>query len=81
VDYRLLYTQKALNDLAGIVGHFAEGDAEAASRFVNSLLDHLDLLTRFPLHGKHPSEAGTGAEAGAQSNSGLLPNPRGPTRD
>jgi plasmid stabilization system protein ParE len=31
VDYRLLYTQRALNDLAEIIGYIAEDDAEAAS--------------------------------------------------
>jgi plasmid stabilization system protein ParE len=41
VDYRLFYTQKALNDLAEIIGHIAEDDAEAASRFGSSLLDHV----------------------------------------
>lgn len=51
MDYRLLYTQKALNDLAGILGHIAEDDAEAASGFGNSMLDHIGLLTRFPRMG------------------------------
>jgi plasmid stabilization system protein ParE len=51
VDYRLIYTQKALNDLAEIVGHIADDDAEAASRFGSSLLDHIDLLARFPRMG------------------------------
>jgi plasmid stabilization system protein ParE len=51
VDYRLLYTQRALNDLAEIIGHVAEEDAEAALRFGSSLLDHVDLLTRFPRMG------------------------------
>jgi plasmid stabilization system protein ParE len=51
VDYRLLYTQKALNDLAEILGRIAEDDAKAASRFGSSLLDHIDLLTRFPRMG------------------------------
>ena len=51
MDYRLLYTQRALNDLAEIIGHIADDDAEAASRFAKSLLDHLDLLTRFPRMG------------------------------
>jgi plasmid stabilization system protein ParE len=51
VDYRLLFTQRALNDLAEIIGHLAEDDDEAASRFGNSLLDHVDLLTRFPRMG------------------------------
>jgi toxin ParE1/3/4 len=51
VDYRLLYTQRALNDLAEIIGHIAEDDADAASRFGSSLLDHVDLLARFPRMG------------------------------
>ena len=51
MDYRLLITQRALNDLAEIIGHIAEEDAEAASRFGNSLLDHIELLTRFPRMG------------------------------
>ena len=51
MDYRLLYTQRALNDLAEIIGHIAEDDAEAASRFGNSLLDHVGLLARFPRMG------------------------------
>ena len=44
--YRLLFTQKALKDLAEIIDHIAEEDDEAASRFGKSLLDHVDLLTR-----------------------------------
>lgn len=51
MDYRLLITQRALNDLAEIIGHIAEDDAEAASRFGTSLLDHIELLTRFPRMG------------------------------
>ena len=51
MDYRLLYTQRALNDLAEIIGHIAEDDADAASRFGGSLLDHVDLLARFPRMG------------------------------
>jgi plasmid stabilization system protein ParE len=51
VDYKLFYTQKALNDLAAIIGHVADDDAEAASRFGRSLLDHVELLARFPRMG------------------------------
>ncbi|HWZ42096.1 MAG TPA: hypothetical protein VNW97_01395 [Candidatus Saccharimonadales bacterium] len=43
MDYRLLYSQKALSDLAEIIGHIA--DAEAASRFGGALLNHVHLLT------------------------------------
>ncbi len=59
MDYRLLYTQRALNDLAEIIGHIAEDDAQAASRFGNSLIAHVELLARFPRMGgmvrKRPS--------------------------
>jgi plasmid stabilization system protein ParE len=48
--YRLFFTQRALNDLANIVGYIAEDDDEAASRFGAALLDHVDLL-RFPRMG------------------------------
>jgi len=51
VDYRLLYTQRALSDLAEIVGHIAQADADTASRFGSSLLDHIELLIRFPRMG------------------------------
>jgi plasmid stabilization system protein ParE len=48
VDYRLVYTQKALNDLAEIIGHIAEDDVQAAFRFGGSLVAHVELLARFP---------------------------------
>ena len=51
MDYRLLFTERALGDLAAIIGHIAEDDGEAASRFGSSLLDHVELLTRFPRMG------------------------------
>lgn len=51
MDFRLQYTQRAIDDLAGIIGHIAEDDAESASRFGNSLLDHVDLFARFPRMG------------------------------
>jgi plasmid stabilization system protein ParE len=51
VDFRLQYTQKALNDLAEIIGYIAEDDAEAASHFGSNLLDHVELLARFPRMG------------------------------
>ena len=51
MDYRLLFTQRALVDFAEIIGHIAEDDGEAASRFGNTLLDHIELLIRFPRMG------------------------------
>jgi plasmid stabilization system protein ParE len=51
VDYRILFTQRALDDLAEIIGHIAEDDTEAASRFGNFLLEHVELLSSFPRMG------------------------------
>jgi len=51
VDYRILFTQRALSDLAKIVGRIAEDDGEAATRFGSASLDHVDLLSRFPRMG------------------------------
>ena len=48
MDFRVLFTQRALNDLAEIVGYIAEDEAAAAERFGNSLLDHIELLAKFP---------------------------------
>ena len=56
MDYRLLFTQRALTDLAEIIGYIAEDDSEAASRFGATLLDHVELLTRFPRMGEAVSE-------------------------
>lgn len=56
MDFRLLFTQRALKDLAEIIGYFAEDDAEAAGRFGNSLLDHIELLKNFPHAGSRVRE-------------------------
>ena len=51
MEYRFLFTQRALSDLSEIVGHIAQDDDEVASRFGEALLDHVDLLCRFPRMG------------------------------
>lgn len=51
MDYRLVYSQRSLSDLAEIIGRIAEHDADAASRFGAGLLDHVELLARFPRMG------------------------------
>ncbi len=48
MDCRVLFTQTALSDLSEIVATIALDDADAASRFGEALLDHVDLLGRFP---------------------------------
>ena len=47
MDYRLLFTQRALTDLAEIIDHIAWDDDQTASHFGGALLDHVDLLRRY----------------------------------
>ena len=49
--YRVVYTKRALNDLAEIVGYIAEDSADASSSFGEALIDHIDLLAQFPQMG------------------------------
>ena len=51
MDYRLVYSQKALADLDLILEAIAADDPSAASRFGTSLLDHVEMLTFFPQMG------------------------------
>jgi plasmid stabilization system protein ParE len=51
VDYRIVFAQRALTDFAEIIGYIAEDDDEAAARFGGSLLDHVELLARYPRMG------------------------------
>jgi plasmid stabilization system protein ParE len=52
MDSRIFFTQRALTNFAEIIGHIAGDDAEAAMLFGESLLDHVDLLSRFPQMGE-----------------------------
>jgi toxin ParE1/3/4 len=51
MDFRLIYSEKALADLDAILSEIAADDPAAASRFGTSLLDHIDLLMVFPQMG------------------------------
>ena len=51
MDYRLDFTERALSDLSEIVGAIALDDEDAASRFGSAMLDHVELLRRFPRMG------------------------------
>jgi plasmid stabilization system protein ParE len=76
VDYTLRYTKKALNDLDKIIGRIAEGDDQGASRFGGSLLDHIDLLARFPRMGALIRKRRNVRKLSPQSNPDLLPHQR-----
>ena len=50
MDYRLVFTKRALSDLNQVIGRIADvdHDIDVAFHFGSALLDHVDLLTRFP---------------------------------
>jgi plasmid stabilization system protein ParE len=56
MDYRVLFTQRALADLSEVAGRIAQDDDEEAARFGKALLDHVDLLGRFPGRRWRPRE-------------------------
>lgn len=58
MDYHIVYTQRALGDLAEIIRYIAEDNREAATRFGNSLLDHIEMLQRYPRMGSTIRERG-----------------------
>jgi plasmid stabilization system protein ParE len=70
VDYRLFFTQRALDDLAEIIAYIAEYDLDAPSRFGSSLLDHVDLLRRFPRMATRGSSKFSTAAMGYESCQG-----------
>jgi toxin ParE1/3/4 len=51
VDYRVVFTKKALRELAEITDYISADSPDAAARFGNALLDHVGLLERFPRMG------------------------------
>ena len=56
MDYRVHFTKRSLEDLADILGYIAEENSEAAAHLGNTLLDHIELLTRFPEMGERVRE-------------------------
>ena len=58
MDYQVLYTDRSLVDLEELIGWIAIDGSSAASRFGTTLLDHIDLLGRFPRMGAVYSHSG-----------------------
>lgn len=48
MDYKVFYTQRALSDLEEIIGWIAEDSPGNASKFGGALLEHIEVLSRFP---------------------------------
>jgi len=53
VDYQLLFTQRALRDLSGIIGYITEDDAESASCFWQRLARPRGSAGPLPAYGRH----------------------------
>ena len=51
MDYKVLYTETALADLADILSWSWSEHPETTERFASSLLNHVDLLKNFPRMG------------------------------
>ena|SRR5271155_5319521 len=52
MHHKIIFTRRSLIDLAEIINNIAKDDPAAASRFGSALLDHIDLLSRFPKMGE-----------------------------
>jgi plasmid stabilization system protein ParE len=49
--YKVLYSEDALDDLEAILDYIRADNPKAAERFGTALLNHIDLLQRFPYIG------------------------------
>ena len=59
MDYKICYSERSLSDLAEFIHHVSEERPEAAFQVGSALLDHIDLLAKFPRLGhvvhRHPT--------------------------
>jgi plasmid stabilization system protein ParE len=51
VDFKILFSDQALNDLSQIVEYVLEANPDAAERLGRSLLEHVKILQVFPYVG------------------------------
>ena len=59
MDYRVRFTEASLKDLRSLIDYICKDSAAAAERFGTALLDHVNLLERFPKLGSPvPRRAG-----------------------
>ncbi len=52
MDFKVIITQAALDDLEEIVEYISRGDPQAATRVARDLVKRAELLARMPLRGK-----------------------------
>jgi plasmid stabilization system protein ParE len=48
VDFKVLFSDEALNDISEIVESIAGDNPDAASRMARSIIDHIKVLQYFP---------------------------------
>ena len=59
MDFKILFSDQALSDLAEIVDYIAQDNPEAASRFGQSMIQHVRILEAHPYVGtKIPKRPG-----------------------
>ncbi len=56
--YRIVFTDEALGDIESIIDFIADSNPAAAERVGTTLLDHIQILSTFPLIGSFVSESG-----------------------
>ena len=56
MDCRLIWTERAVNDLADVVRHIARDDPTAAARIGRGIYERAQILVRFPESGSRLPE-------------------------
>jgi toxin ParE1/3/4 len=51
MDFKVIWSDEAITDLREICAYIAQHDPQAALRMGNGILDHVQILTRFPFIG------------------------------
>ncbi|MEK6406395.1 MAG: type II toxin-antitoxin system RelE/ParE family toxin [Acidobacteriota bacterium] len=62
MDFKIIWSDEAIADLAGIWSYIAQHDPSAARRMASGIIDHVGILASFPFIGpRYPrgSTAGT----------------------
>jgi len=60
VDYKIVWTDPAIENLQGIFNHIAEDNPAAAERMVMQIIEHAEQLEGFPSSGKVFNRYGNG---------------------
>lgn len=61
MDFKIIWSEQALGDLRDLCSYIARHDPEAALRMGNRILDHVEILARFPFIGPSYPRGASGA--------------------